>query len=712
MDHAEDKAEFEGHPLSTVYDVVASWVRRLDGYDGSIAFILQIDPEEFFQLRGVGPNKTTALLELQEELRVELGIEAPTTAEERGASETTARSVHDPAMAAASERTRLNRALLSKSETNLMRLLTRRGRWDGSVPGLLMLSDTSGRAQGLSKFQERLREDLNRPWEDTAQHITGSLCVSDVPRDIPESVLEGALQIDFERFASSQSDRDRDLLLTRWGYAQERRTLKQLAQQFGTTESRMSQLEKKLREGLKEELSLSPELIRANVDRVGDRSLALVLPKLRSLFVDEEFFLRFLERCSDYAPGTLVRARSAPKGRMHSDVLHDILAYNASPIPVEQVLDTLISETGISSLQTTRCLEKWREDGRIEVTREGVWPGRVTPGVVVANELLRHPNGLPWGDAVSIVRARQPHLLANDIRGDTFRKCQYLYSLGKGFFRHRVFLELDEEDAELILPQLRAELGRQPTKVVRIARLAEAIPDCRGIPYFDLRCLVADNAERYGMYFKGQSRGDSLSLDPDAKGLNSRQAVLDILRAADEPLTRIEIDARLKRGRGGAASAALSALVREGQVVHVQKQLYTLRSVVLRRVDLDAVRAGVISVVEADERPLEADVLRVELDRELGVTHSKYVWALIASEIGRSRGWTVRRSLVCNGPIEHAGLEGLYSATGDFGAPFAEQVAHLRSLCRVTESVTHGWFRGWVSRRAQAIGRAADQDAK
>jgi len=364
-----------------------------------------------------------------------------------------------------------------------------------------------------------------------------------------------------------------------------------------------------------------------------------------------------------------------------------------------QVLEELHTEAGLSPLQTALLFEKHVTNGRIQVTQEGIWPGDVSLNIIVASELMRHPDGLPREDIIETVRARRPDLLQVAQDSDQFRRSPHIYPLGRGFYRHRAFLALDEQDAEVILPALREQLESEPTATARIARLAASIPACKDVPYFDLRCLVSDYAEHYGMYFKGQSRGDSLSLDRDAKGLNAQEAILQILAEADEPLTRFEIQSRLKRGR---ADIALSTLVQKGQVVHLEYQMYVLRESARRSVDIEEVRCEVIRLVEADQRPLEADVLREQLSPKFGVHHSKYIWAFIASEVGRERGWSVRGTLVRAGPLEHSSLGRLYSATGDLDAPFEDQVRHLESLCRVTESVTNGWFRSWLSAKTRA----------
>jgi len=702
MINLDDKGSFEAHPFYSQHSLITERIRDLDGYDGSIAFVLQIDPDEFSSLRSVGVKKIRNLLRLQDELRVAFGIDASSPDQTKAGDPVDQKRVSDPPEPELQSRSRLNRGLLTKSELNLIRLLERKEDWDGSVKSLLALERVGKSKRSwdtLSCLQARIREDLTQPWLDTGEVISTSLCVNDIPREISIGVLEKVLLTDFERFTSQLAERDRQFLLTRWGCAAENRTLKDLARDYGITESRMSQIEKKLRCDYRQMLSLSPELIRLNLDRYQHRKLSLIFPSLRGFFSGEHALLEFIAVSGGYESRELIDSQCVPAGRGHTALLEHILASNESPIPLTQVLEEIISETGFTRLQTSLCFERYVKEGLVEVTHEGVRPGKVRPHIIATNELLKYPDGLHWKDVIQIIRVRRPDFLEDTRGSDPIRRSPYLYSLGYGFYRHRAFFELDEEHADVILPAIREELKTHSETKARVRQLVASIPVCRNISYFDLRCLISDYAERYGMFFNGQSRADSLSLDPDSKRLDLKHSILDILSEADEPMTRAEIQDRMKHGRGRSVSAALSALVSQGRVVRVQHQLYVARSTLHQQIDLELLRPEVIRVVESDPRPLEADVLREELALRCKVNYSKYVWAFIADEVGRDRRWSIRNTLIHKESLSYASLGKLFAASGNFAAPFAEQVEHLQSLCRVTESTTHGWFRSWVSRK-------------
>jgi hypothetical protein len=65
---------------------------------------------------------------------------------------------------------------------------------------------------------------------------------------------------------------------------------------------------------------------------------------------------------------------------------------------------------------------------------------------------------------------------------------------------------------------------------------------------------------------------------------------------------------------------------------------------VLESVDVEAVEDGIRRLVSADPRPLEADVIRVALNRDLGLARKKFFYRSVCDRMAEAEGWDVARS--------------------------------------------------------------------
>jgi hypothetical protein len=107
----------------------------------------------------------------------------------------------------------------------------------------------------------------------------------------------------------------------------------------------------------------------------------------------------------------------------------------------------------------------------------------------------------------------------------------------------------------------------------------------------------------------------------------------------------------------------------------------------LATVDLASIENGIRALVTADPRPIEADVLRVELNRKLGLTCTKYFYRSICERMADTEDWEIARSIIGQRPLPFRSVRDAISLVQQGGFDVGRLVEDTQTRLRVTDEI-------------------------
>jgi hypothetical protein len=679
-----EKTPFSSLDLLRRFKALESRFLLMDGYDGSCAFILAIDPfMEFLEVEGVGRVKAECLKELQGILPDKLGAEG------RRRIQAEARRREAAVERASHWITDEERAIpfdqLAKRERYdvILRHVVSLPGCDGTCGFVLDIDPhTFGSLKGVGKRKVRELEEIQGAIPRALKEAREE---AEALKDLCN--IDDVLSMELHDFLFGLPGAHRMLMQTRWRCAAEGRTLKSIAVNLGLTESRMSQISTKLEAQFANRLGGRSELFWKAIRPELDSKLEQLLPQLAGLFFDREAFFEAIERATGQPKGCISEAQHLPRSRDFIEILDDLISSHPAPIELEAALDFVQSESGLRDLLGVRLLERWEEMGHLEQVRDGLQPtgSRIRPAI--AGELLRHPNGLPWLDLCRILNARHTQLELNEAeQPSVLRVSDHIYLSGRGIYRHREYLAANEESIARFIKALRAYLDALPEGRGRLGPALDELPKEVQFPYFDARDIVARRGEGAGIHFEGRSGSDSMSLTPEDDRVSMRDAVIQLFRVAKGALTIDEIRARLGRGTRSGHSVLLTSLCEQGLMIRLSRTHYESVDRLETRVDLQPIKEKIREIVEADARPIDADSLRAQVNATLGLAYTQFFYASLARQLADSLNWEIAYSIVGRRPLPFRSLPQLARVADAEASDLSSALSRMQSYLRVSRS--------------------------
>jgi hypothetical protein len=119
---------------------------------------------------------------------------------------------------------------------------------------------------------------------------------------------------------------------------------------------------------------------------------------------------------------------------------------------------------------------------------------------------------------------------------------------------------------------------------------------------------------------------------------------------------------------------------------------------VLESVDVEAVEDGIRRLVSADPRPLEADVIRVALNRDLGLARKKFFYRSVCDRMAEAEGWDVARSIVGVAPLPFRSIQEMLALVYQEGMEAEALIEAARERIRMTPEVATRLATAWLKR--------------
>lgn len=548
--------------------------------------------------------------------------------------------------------------------------------------------------KALERVQDKVTEALANASEDAFSPRRHGILVSERPDLLELELASEILLEDLRAFLDAAPEREARIFRARTGFGEPRRTMASIGVELGISRERVRQLEKSFRDEFQRSTRVHPKALGALVTDATMHEISKEMASMARHFDGNAEFLDFIEDFCSLVPGSLSGSSKYVPPANVSEV-NRIFAHYPSPMPRRMFIDLLESELGVPAADAPSFISWLVGEGRLAVSEDAILPRALTKVQAAAHVLLGFRDGLSFQQVARKINERG--LTRTEV--DESRLGSYLfdspwvYVCGQGKYRHLDFLPLDESVGERILPRIRAMLDDWGVESANLQRIHGELG--LDVDYFDLRYLVGSEGERFGLFFTGASRVDTVALHPEAEKVTILETIYRMIEGADDAMSFESIAGAVRSAI--VARFAIHRLMQEGRIVTFDGG-YRSSGALLGGVDSARLTLLIEEILREPGPPVvDADVVRERANVALGLKRGRDFYVSAVRVLAPRGGWKVRRTLFSRSEIPWASLSDAVRECMTAAEDNDAAIEIVRSRVRLTEAVVHTSVRNALS---------------
>jgi hypothetical protein len=506
--------------------------------------------------------------------------------------------------------------------------------------------------------------------------------------------IDNILSKDIARYLRKLDRTKIDIAASRWGFNHQRETLQNIANRHNLTRERIRQIEKAINDNLPLYLTIQPKALWANIREKMTEDLTILLPNLAKCFVTDDSLYAFIELCCQIEAGSI---RNIMTPKMSKAILNPIFCTNRSPVAQEFIINELMSNYGYSKAAAIHVIKRLHKLGHINITGQGVYPKNLSQVEAVAHVLMYHPEGLPWKDIARIINAKRYSARHINEKKEIYAfYSKYVYLCGSGKIRHISFLDIEQFDIPEIMLHLISYFNNNKTRVLYLNDYYYETDGKRSaIDYFTLRHILREYGAEYGLYFKGKSNADTLSLNADFKNITQADVIENVLNKSEDAMTIQEIALHLRSKSTNHAQFYIKNLVDEGKIAKIDDILFTTPERAFKNVNTKAIMQIIEGIMNTKKVLVEADIFRECVNLELNLSYSKHFYISLIKTNLKTLNWYNNNTLFSKKPISFKNLLDMCKKICDPEKSNIENVNIIKKRVLITNAVAHGAVQQW-----------------
>ena len=491
----------------------------------------------------------------------------------------------------------------------------------------------------LIEFRTLIQDELQAIVSGTINYkeLESTLIVPKNLSQFPFIQIEKILLEDIDMYLDKLTIEEVDIAQKRWGFVENKQTLEEIAESFSLTRERIRQKEVKITNYFIRNLRISQSELWRILEPNLNLDISNKLGDLFSCFYSKEDFYDFLslvcgqENLIEYI---------YPK--VENSILNTYFAENGAPIYVEDIKEYLADLNLAEIRNIDNVIEYLVHRDILSIENEYVWPRQLGKAEASACVLVNHERGLPWLDIAKLVNSngysRTP-IQEERLENAAFELPDYIFLAGKGIYKHTKFIDnknilLDEIFIEFMEY---AELNSRD--VFHLNECYQFSISLQVYDYYEIRHFVKHFGEDYGFYFDGRSQTDSVGLEQGFRSLTQKDVIIEAMARNGKPLTKPEIANVLKSKSLNHAAFYLDEMIDSGNVVQVDRMLYTTPEFAYRNINLNEYIDAIHKLLHEYGKPVEPSIFREDLNSFFSKSYSKYFYSSIARLYAKREGW-------------------------------------------------------------------------
>ncbi len=514
--------------------------------------------------------------------------------------------------------------------------------------------------------------------------------------DVNLNELDQILLDDVEEYLFSLSEVQQDVAQSRWGFHHEVETLEDIGRRSAVVRERIRQLSSVINKNVPHYIRIHPKVLGQNIRENLASNLAEVFPNLRDCFDSNYHFYSFLEILCMEESGAI---HDIQEPDVDLNLLDLFFCDNSSPISYEVVVAELASNFGYSKALAANTIRELINKSKLKSDPEGLKPINLGRKEAVAHALLGYENGLPWKDIAKIVnRLEISNVCINEDRmqNSIFSDSDFIYQCDRGAYKNIKYFKIENVDVPHIIKSILDYIKVSNQKSIHLNDYYhQADGSIKAVNYYDIRHIARTFGSDYGLFFYGKSGVDSVGLTTDFEPVTQQKLILDLMNKAKAGLTNAEIANRLKSKSLAHAAFYLDKMMEAGEVVRVDNMIYTTPEKAFINIDVDSVLLLMEDILIEEGRPVEVDIFRIKVNRELGLSYSKYFYLALASHNLIVFGWHKVYNLISRTPIEFSSLNDVLSTLCESSLNTSQNIEIIQKNICITREVASKAIHYW-----------------
>jgi len=521
----------------------------------------------------------------------------------------------------------------------------------------------------------------------------GDLLVPKYPKDMSVEKLGGILLEDIDSYFDKISEVELDVIQKRWGFVEEHKTLEEIGVAHKLTRQRVRHNESKVNEGLSKNIRLRKEVIWGVLEPALSADITQRLENFYSCFSSDKNFYEVLGLVSGHE-GIEVYVNPP----INPTILNDYFATNGGPVAYKDIKEYLVGCELDGVKDIDNAIAYLEQKQRIRIVGEKIFPVNLMKHEAAAYVLASKPNGLPWLDIARHVNSGDYSKTKLPIhrRDNSAVTCpENIFLSGNGVYKHTRYIDFELLSFDTIFDELLTYLDKTNRDVFQLNECYLSSGILKRQDYYVIRYIVKNYGEEYGFFFDGKSQLDSVGLEKGFVAINQKDVILEAMKVSDRPLTKSQVAARLKSNSLGHASIYLAEMSNSGQIVQVDRMLYTTPGRAYKDIEFQVYQNAIGNILTAQGKPVESSIFEKLLNEELSATYSKFFYASIARMSASQKGWYRKNSLYSMSPIPYESLNDALDTHCHTGQTTDKNIEMLMRYVAITREAAAGSLRGW-----------------
>jgi len=414
-----------------------------------------------------------------------------------------------------------------------------------------------------------------------------------IKKDIKTTDLERLILEDISNFLLLLNDKMNFIFKGRYGYIKSFETLESLGKKFNVTRERVRQYESSINKALFQIGKIDRYSLIEFFNKYKSISFHKLFPQLDINFTDTSYgntggditrdrLVSFME---NYC-GVKKNYFTTPERKLqyfNSVRLREIFVFTPAGVSTDNFIEIIKDNYGFDSFTSKSALEFMSKKEFVKIIDEKVYPIKINKNEEVAHILLNYPAGLHWKEICKIGNKSYTKNKwdLERIVADSSLSMQgnpHIYLMDKGKYRLIKYLLLEVENTDQLISlviNLLNDLNLEQSDLEKIYKKIIEIKKYQNLNFYDLRAIIKIFGIEKGLYHKGVSGQNTISLNKDIKSISIKDKIREIIENSNDEISTQEINEKLqKTNEQLTLSTHLDALEDESVIFRINPGTY------------------------------------------------------------------------------------------------------------------------------------------
>jgi len=444
--------------------------------------------------------------------------------------------------------------------------------------------------------------------------------------EISRKQIEHIIIEDIENLLKDLNERKKFFFQHYFGYKKESLTLDGIAIEYSKLHNgpqlereRIRQIIEDIKSEIYEKKTIVDEDLIKFLKTNETESFHTIFPNLELFFtktvkhnakdINKDRLLEFLETYSGVPDNTFSTPEKAIK-EFDRRLLLDIFSRVPSPIKLEDFILEIMEIYGYVENIANSAVSFMKSNNLIKLVDNKVYPINLNSVEEAAHIALKHPNGIFWKDIYLIMNNSFTDNKANMNRKQATANINdnpSLWLSSKGVYKHINYLEF-KKDSNLILENVIKIFEKNKIKSTKILEIYNIfknieIKSLRNLSYWEFRTIVKNYGESKGIFFKGKSGTDTISIEKNFDYTTNKSNIFKIISNSENALSESDISQMATRKilnkKNIIVSHYCDQLFNEKKIIKVGPRIWCEASRGFKMCNLDLVKNEIIQLFKS-----------------------------------------------------------------------------------------------------------------